>query len=223
MANERKQNRQYIFTVEGETEQWYFEWLRDTINNNPDSKYTVSIISKVQQSPKKYAKTVIPLSTPLITHICDCESNSTEHITKFHNILGELKDANSKLGKKFKYELGYSNYTFELWMILHKKVCNGTLTNRKQYLPHINQAYQEKFQSLDEYKEEANFKRCLSKLSLNDVCNAINRAQNIMHSKTEILETPVCYKGFSYYKENPALTIWESIAIILKECGLFSE
>lgn len=220
MGIERKQNRQYVFSVEGETEQWYFEWLRDTINKHPNSKYTVSIISKVQQSPKKYAKTVIPLSTPLITHICDCESNSDEHIAKFHNILAELKDANSKLGKNFKYKLGYSNFTFELWMILHKKGCNGSLTNRKQYLPHINQAYQENFKSLDEYKEEANFKRCLSKLSLDDVNRAIDSAQRIMEYKTEISEAPIQHKGFSYYKENPALTIWESIEKILIDCEL---
>lgn len=120
MANNRKENRRYVFTVEGETEQWYFDWLEDQINACDDSKYTVSIVAKVQQSPKKYFKTVNPISTPEVTHICDYESNEEVHITKFKNILSELKEANSTKGRKFKYALGYSNFTFELWMVLHR-------------------------------------------------------------------------------------------------------
>lgn len=28
------------------------------------------------------------------------------------------------------------------------------------------------------------------------------------------------YKGYKYYKENPALAVWEAIEKILKECEL---
>lgn len=28
------------------------------------------------------------------------------------------------------------------------------------------------------------------------------------------------YKGYKYYRENPALSIWESIEKILKDCNL---
>lgn len=222
MANERKQNRKYVFTVEGETEQWYFEWLTSAINAHPDSLYNVSLVAKVQQSPKKYAKTINPIATPLVTHICDYESNEEIHTTKFKNILSELKEASSTIGRKFKYALGYSNFTFELWMILHRQACNGSLINRTQYLSHINRAYQENFENLDEYKHEANFKRCLSKLTLDDVCDAVGRAKKIMNAKVlngELLEQ---YKGFTYYRENPALSIWEPIEKILRECGLLS-
>lgn len=30
-------------------------------------------------------------------------------------------------GKDIKYQLGYSNFTFELWIIVHKTDCNGVL------------------------------------------------------------------------------------------------
>lgn len=222
MANERKQNRKYVFTVEGETEQWYFEWLSATINAHPNSLYNVSLVTKVQQHPKKYAKTINPISTPIVTHICDYESNEEIHTTKFKNILSELKEANSTIGRKFKYNFAYSNFTFELWMILHQQMCNGPLVNRSQYLSHINRTYQENFENLDQYKHEANFKRCLSKLSLDNVYDAINRAKKIMSTKISNGEVSVQYKGFTYYKENPALSIWEPIEKILKECGLLS-
>ena len=220
MATEKKENRRYVFTVEGETEQWYFEWLQEQINACVESKFTVSIVPKVQQSPKKYSKTVNPISTPKVTHICDYESNDEVHVTKFKNILSELKDANSTIGRKFKYSLGYSNFTFELWIVLHKQICNGTLTTRTQYLPHINRAFGENFENLDQYKHENDFKRCLSKLSLDDVKVAIKRSKNIMETKATNGERQEQYKGFKYYKENPSLTIWESVEAILSECEL---
>lgn len=221
MVNEKKENRRYVFTVEGETEQWYFKWLEEQINACDDSKFTVSIVAKVQQSPKKYSKTVNPLATPKVTHICDYESNDEVHVTKFKNILSELKEANSTIGRKFKYSLGYSNFTFELWVVLHKQICNGNLTNRTQYLSHINRAYGEKFENLDQYKHKDNFKRCLSKLTIDNVRDAIIRSQNIMNTKVANGEYLEEYKGFKYYKENPALTIWESVEAILCECELF--
>lgn len=52
MKPEKKENRRYVFTVEGETEQWYFQWLQEQINACDESKFTVSIVPKVQQSPK---------------------------------------------------------------------------------------------------------------------------------------------------------------------------
>lgn len=220
MATNRKENRRYVFTVEGETEQWHFDWSQEQINACDESKYTVSIVTKVQQSPKKYAKTVNPIATPKVTHICDYESNDEVHVTKFKNILSELKEANSTIGRKFKYSLGYSNFTFELWIVLHKQTCNGILTNRTQYLSHINRAFGEKFENLDQYKHEDNFKRCLSKLSVDDVKNSIIRAKRIMESKSPNREYPEQYKGFQYYKENPALTIWEPVEAILRECEL---
>lgn len=220
MAIEKKENRRYVFTVEGETEQWYFEWLQAQINACDESKYTVSIVPKVQQSPKKYSKTVNPIATPKVTHICDYESNDEVHVTKFQNILSELKEANSTIGRKFKYSLGYSNFTFELWIVLHKQICNGILTNRTQYLSHINRAYNEKFENLDQYKHEDNFKRCLAKLNLDNVRAAIERSKSIMDTKAANREHQEQYKGFTYYKGNPALTVWESVEAILCECEL---
>ena len=177
---DRKENRQYVFTVEGETEQMYLYWMRDCINSTPAAKYNVSIIVKIQQNPLKYAKTVNPIAIPKVTHICDYESEDEVHIKKFNNILSQLKTANSFRGRSFKYCLGYNNYSFELWMVLHKQSCYSILSHRSQYLDPINKAYNENFENLDQYKHKDNFERCLSKLSLDNVRNAIFRSKEIM-------------------------------------------
>lgn len=215
-----KETKKYTFTVEGETEKWYFDWLNKQINNCKDADYKVSIVAKVQQKPIKFAKSQTTFSTPSIVHICDIESNNLEHKEKFQDILDQI-DQSNKLGKKIKYCLGYSNFTFELWIALHKVNCNGALTHRSQYLTHINKAFKENFISLDEYKKEDNFKRCLSKLTLEDVNNAIEKAKRIMETnETDPGKKPIIYKKFKYYDNNPSLTIWEYVDVIFDECGL---
>lgn len=45
--------------------------------------------------------------------------------------------------------------------------------SRKQYLGPINKAFGEKFESMDEFKKEENFQRCLRKMDLSNVISAI--------------------------------------------------
>lgn len=218
--SERKNNKKYTFTVEGWTEKWYFEWLRDTINSIPESIYTVSIDAKVQQNPLKFAKAVNPIAVPSAVHICDYESNDAVHVRKLHGILDQLDEANKLKGRSFRYSLGYSNFTFELWMVLRKTDCNGTLIDRTQYLNPINRAYNAKFENLAHYKNEGNFKWCLSQLTIDDVKSAISRSKRIMNINQQNNAVMKNYKGFKYYIDNPSLTIWESVEKILKDCGL---
>lgn len=215
---EKNITRKYIFTVEGETEKRYFDWLETTINNSNQAECNVSIKTVVEQRPLKYAKGSNHRATPIITHICDIESNSPVHQQKFKDILDQLKEAKKQKG--IQYNLGYSNFTFELWMVLHKQTLNGALTHRSQYLSPINKVFDENFGNLDKYKHETNFKRCLSKLTIEDVKEAIMRSRYIMERKADDGQRLIQYKGFSYYSENPSLPIWEAVERILHECGI---
>lgn len=38
---ERKLTKKYHFSVEGETEKWYLDWLKDNINQYDRSRYKV--------------------------------------------------------------------------------------------------------------------------------------------------------------------------------------
>lgn len=214
-----KPNRKYYFTVEGETEQWYLQWLQKKINSEMTSKHTVTLDCPIQKNPLKRAKSLIVTGKTVITHICDYESNEEVHTIQFQDTLAAMKKS-ELLGKQIKYKLGYSNFTFELWMILHKMDCNGTLTHRKNYLVPINRAYNENFENLDQYKHEANFKRVLGKITLTEVKEAIIRSKSIIKRNAENGLTLHQYKGHKYYKENPSLAIWEAIERILSDCEL---
>lgn len=52
----KKYTNKYYFSVEGETEKWYLEWLRDRINELDESRYKVSIDCKVEKDPYRRAK-----------------------------------------------------------------------------------------------------------------------------------------------------------------------
>lgn len=219
---ERKEIRKYWFTVEGENENWYLNWLERKINENINSKYHVFIISNVQQNPLKFSKTVNPLSVQEVTHWCDYESNEYFHVKKFQNIIDQLKKSSGLGGREFKYRLGYSNFSFELWIVLHKSSYYESLTNRFEYLEPINNAYNENFTKLEHYKTERNFKRILNSLTLDDVISAIDRAKEIMADNNENKRNLRIYNGYKYYINNPSLSVWESVEKILKECKIIN-
>lgn len=215
----RKENRKYYFSVEGDTEKWYLEKLQNLINEENMSVYKVKFDIKVTGDPIARVKNMNIIAQTEITHIFDYESDEECHRVRFKATIDRMRSA-QKNGKKIKYYLGYSNFTFELWMILHKMECNSSYNNRRQYITCINNAFGEKFADLREYKHRENFNKILNKVSLNDVVQAVNRAKRIMERNRENYPNPVKYQGYTYYRENPSLSIWESIEKILKECNL---
>lgn len=215
----RKSTLKYYFSVEGETEQWYLEWLQDQINNAPEAVSKVSFNKQIQKDPLKRAKSLAITGKVEIWHLSDYESSEEVHAEQFRETMDRMADTKS-LKKQITYKFGYSNFTFDLWIILHKMDCRGSFSRRKQYITPINKAYGESFENMDEFKHEANFKRCLKKLTLRDVIEAVKRAKAIMEINEQNGYTLHQYRGYSYYEENPSLMIWKIIEKILEDCEL---
>lgn len=215
----RKENAAYYFSVEGETEKWYLEWLQTAINGSGKARYTVKFDVKIQKDPVARVKSMTVLGKTEIVHVFDKESEEVIHTKQFMSTLKRMKEA-QRLGKNIKYVMGYSNFTFELWIILHKMDLNAPKGHRKQYLQPINAAFGERFENLDEYKQDTNFHRVLSKLSLEDVKAAIKRAEHITCSNEDGRFKQQEYAGYRFFSENPSLSIWQPIKKILTDCNL---
>ena len=71
----KKYTNKYYFSVEGETEKWYLEWLKDRINELDESRYRVAIDCKVEKNPFRRAKRMTITSKTEIWHLSDYESN----------------------------------------------------------------------------------------------------------------------------------------------------
>ena len=157
-----------------------------------------------------------------VWHLSDSESDEQIHTRQFKETMDNMKKAKS-LGKQITYQFGYSNFTFDLWLLLHKTDSNAHLSHRRFYLEPLNRAYNENFESLDEYKHERNFKRCLNKLRLTNVQDAVKRAKKIMQNNPNNNYLLKQYKGYHYYEENPSLAFWEPIEKILNDCSLIEK
>lgn len=126
-----------------------------------------------------------------VYHFFDYESDEQTHVNAFMSAMDNMKKA-EKIGKQITYKSGYSNFTFDLWIVLHMADSNASYAHRKQYLVPINRAFGEKFASMEEF----------------------------MQSNQDNGYTLHRYKGYHFYKENPSLESWKAIEKILKDCGL---
>ncbi|QTQ10974.1 RloB domain-containing protein [Treponema parvum] len=212
-----RRNIKYFFAVEGETEILYFQHLKKLISAE-ETRIANPIIRAEKLSPSKFAKKLPLVYSCVITAVFDVEDNNTEYKARFENILKEMHAA-GKSGKSIKYELGYSNIDFELWIILHKKNLFSSIGSKKQYLSYINNLFNTNFEGLKEYKEENNFSRILSQITLNDVKNAVKGAELIMKQR-HAESTPLKSYGYEWFDKNPSLSIHIAVNKILCECGI---
>ena len=215
----RKQRIQYHFSVEGETEKWYLQWLQQQINNNPRALYQVVFLVKVEPNPESYVKKISIVNKTEIVHFFDFEGTEEKYQKRINSTLDSLK--NAKKRKSITYEIAYSNYAFELWILLHRGTFCKPLSHRGQYLDSINTLFHENFEDLRQYKKEDNFKRLLAKLTLNDVYVAIKNAQKI-NLENQRVQKKTQYKGYEYYLQNPSLSVGEVIENILKKVALYT-
>ena len=146
--------------------------------------------------------------------------NEQDNLDYFKKILAEMRSVKNQKG--IVYILGYSNLTFELWIILHKLDCYAPLSHRKHYLDFIRRAFDEQFEDLKQYKREVSFNKCLHKLTIEDVRAAIGRAERIMTMNEKNGKLPKKVSGYSYYPDNPALSVHEIVKKILVECGVIN-
>ncbi len=215
----------YFLSCEGETERWYFEWLKNQINNDSRTKNKVDIKFK-KLMPSAFAKsnagtfTKDMLNDSIFCRIQDIEDYNDEHIKKFHLLLKSTKEARQRY-KKISFIIGYSNFTFEVWILAHKAKVRE-IVDRAYYYQEINSAYNTAFINNDDYKHENNFKNLLKQLTLDDVIHkAIPECKRFVekcYSDNPALKRELY--GFKYIHANPDTTLHDFIRSILEYAGL---
>lgn len=102
--------------------------------------------------------------------------------------------------------------------------CNGPLTKRQDYITQINKCFcnsGERFENLEQFKQKSSLEKSFKQLSLEDVKKAIDRAEKITKANEQNHKQLIKHSGYSYYRENPALSIHKVVKKILVECGVF--
>ena len=228
-TRQRKESRQINMSVEGKNcEALYFKHLAELINTSNKNKYNLAL-SVRRASPKDYAKRYYqPIDTkngkqiPFF-HIQDVEDYNDKQLAhKFCSIIDEIAEVKSTLG--IVYKLGYSNYTFDLWILLHVADMKASVNHRNQYLTPINNYLREnkenKFKDLDEYKRKKNFANILKKyITLDKVFQAIRRAETIVDDNRRKYHI-TGHRDIRFYKENPDTSVHEIVKLIFNICGV---
>ncbi len=218
-----KQNKLYYFSVEGYNEKWYFEHLQKLINNSDESKYNVQFDIKIDRSPLSRKKSInVPVFSGQklrLFHIVDYESNDPEHVKQFSGLLDELSEIRKKY-KAYNYTLGYSNFAFELWLILHKSGNIHQVQDRSRYIDQINSLYNTNFQKMKSNKNQKTFERLLEQIGLEEVKRALANAEKVRKYQEDIGNRLMELKGFKYYRDNPDITVNECVKKIFDDCSL---
>ncbi len=222
----KKESRQFNISVEGiNCEKMYFEHLAKLINTSGLNTYNLKIDPK-KMSPYEYAKrnAYKPVekrkSNKLIPyiHIQDIEDYYDElQRTKFYRMITEMRTAEDEF--RISYELGYSNYTFELWMLLHVTDMDYPVQDRKAYLMPINRWFNRNYSDIDEFKQHKEFQSILDEfVTLDSIRQAVKRAERIVKGNGEDKKAKETYKGVTFYKDNPDISVHEIIKIIFEVC-----
>lgn len=212
-----KRTVKYYFSTEGQTEKWYLEYLENLINSEESSNSKVSFNIKVDK-PSSYVKRLNILKETKVYHIFDFESSEEEYEKRFISVLKEMEKS-EKLGKKVSYINGYSNLTFELWILLHKTDMNESIGNRKNYLNKLNKFFNTKYKSLSEYKEEKHFKAILQQLSLENIKDAVKGTDKIINNNIRCGYKEEKYGKYKWYRENPSTELGNIIRSKFEFCN----
>lgn len=221
----RNESRQFYMSVEGvNCERLYFEHLAKLINLSGRNQYNLKISPKAM-TPMQYAKrnAYRPVdqrngkNLPYI-HIQDIEDFYNAQLQqKFYGIIDEMRNAERTFG--ISYCLGYSNYTFELWMLLHIADMTSSVVNRAAYLQPINYYFHRNYSSLNEFKNADEFQKILDGfITLDTVFDAVRRAGQIVDNNVKQSKKKITYRGVTFFQDNPDVTVHEIVQMILDVC-----
>lgn len=201
-----KESRQFNISVVGvNCEKMYFEHLAKLINESGRNTYNLKIDPR-KMSPMEYAKRNAHKPVEMrkgnkkipYIHVQDVEDYYDDfQRTKFYGMIDEMRTAEDKFG--ITYELGYSNYTFELWMLLHVADMAYAVQDRHSYLAPVNRWFHRNHTSIDDFKSYDEFQGILDEfVTLDSIMQAINRAEKIIQNNEDDKKTKETYKGFKF-------------------------
>ncbi|MGI6649587.1 MAG: RloB domain-containing protein [Bacillota bacterium] len=108
----------------------------------------------------------------------------------------------------------FSNVNFDLWLILHKEEFNRPVFSNDAYLPDVRRIYG--LGATENIKNKRTIKKILDQITLEDVKNAISRANRIRAEKIDtdkrMIGPTICYP-------NPDFSIHEFLKVVLTDCG----
>lgn len=202
--------KSYYCICEGQQESMYLKHIASLINDFPRKVVAFKCIEgDVLEMKVNYVEYD---NVALFDH-----DLRKERFEKSIALCDKIMRDNAKKGKKKdakKFYHAYSNLNFDLWMLLHKQNYSRMVSANDAYVADVRRAYG--LVKDADIKDMKVIEAMLKQISLDDVKNAIGRAEKIRDAK--LLEdgkkvgNSICY-------ENPDLSIHEFLKCVLVDCG----
>lgn len=195
--------RQYLCICEGLQEKMYIKRVSQLINNPPKIKITINTtIGKAKRLEKEYVEYD---SAVIFDH--DLNQKEFEENLK---ICREIQNNYKKKKSRIIYP-AFSILNFDLWLVLHKEEFCKPVSKNEAYQKEIIKIYN--LPKNADIKKEENIDKILGQIEIEDVKNAIKRANKIKEQKLQ--EDKKEIHGYEYYP-NPYLNIQTFISELLK-------
>lgn len=206
MARYRKT---YLCICDGQQEKMYLQHLAKLIKKFPQKVVTFNtFIDSPHRLEKRYEE--YDSAAVFDYDMNDVEFNRNIEICDKLN--RDLKPTKRKDGRHIYH--AYSSVNFDLWLILHKEDFNRSVSRNDAYISDIRRIYGLK--STDNIKNEEVINKILSQISLNDVKDAIKRADKIRNSKDK---SDCRLVGNTSTFLNPDFSIHEFLKVVLEGSG----
>jgi hypothetical protein len=200
--------RKYFCICEGQQEKMYLSHLSSLLNQSRQKTVTfecvVGNISKYKKSYKEYD----------YVGVFDYDFKEKEFLGNIEQCNKEDKIfQKSRKAEKKRFYHAYSNINFDLWLILHKEDFRKTHRTNDAYIADVKRIFNILSDSI---KSKKDMKAILKAITLEDVKNAIIRAENIRKAKEDC--DIIGNKEYIVY-DNPDFSIHLFLKRVLQDSG----
>ncbi len=156
-----------------------------------------------------------------LSHLSSLLNQSRQKTVTFECVVGNIEQCNkedkifqkSRKAEKKRFYHAYSNINFDLWLILHKEDFRKTHRTNDAYIADVKRIFNILSDSI---KSKKDMKAILKAITLEDVKNAIIRAENIRKAKEDC--DIIGNKEYIVY-DNPDFSIHLFLKRVLQDSG----
>jgi len=208
MGNYRKT---YLCICDGQQEEMYLKHVAKLIKDFPRK---VVKFNTFVDSPHRLVKRYENYDSVAVFDFDFNDVAFERNIEICDKLNNKLKPSKGKKGRHIHH--AYSNVNFDLWLIFHKKSYNRRVSKNDQYIPEVRKTFGLK--STANIKKAKVIEEILSQITLEDVKDAISRADKVKRRKNKYDGKKI---GSSIVYPNPDFSIHEFLKVVLKDSGDF--
>ena len=201
-----KYRRKYLCICEGQQETMYLAHVAKLIRDFPRKVVTFNTLegppSRLEKRYEDYKSAAV----------FDFDFNEVEFRKKIE--LCDRLNRKRKPSKERHIYHAYSSVNFDLWLILHKENFNREVSKNDAYVSDVRRIYN--LSASENIKSEGAMQKILSQITVDDVKEAIERADFIRKGKMvgDGIKT-----GDTTIHSNPDFSIHEFLRVVLKDSG----